>query len=305
MGSELRPAHGLMFDRDSFVEMPLTSMSPVIVPVIVIGPDCFEYVGTAFNIAPNGLFVTARHVLDGRKGAFEIQANNPGSNIAVLWVGSGVGHDDVRDLLGGPIFVSAITKYQEPESDLALLRAGMLKDGKPFPMSVAPLSTRPPKAGELIARAGYPKPKAESDISTPEQRVVTVDQSLHVATGEILEVFEKRRDAVMLPFAGFQTEAVFESGMSGGPVFNQDGYVCGVISFSLAPDADYPSYTSYASLALSLYPLWIADGENSITVYELAKRGVVGTDNHFDRVQYIEQDGRSGVQILREESTDS
>jgi len=300
MGSELPSAHGMMFDRDSFVEMPLTSMNSVIVPVVVIGPGCFEFVGTAFNIAPDGLFVTARHVLDGRKGAFEIRAQNPGSSIAVIWVGCGVRHDDVRDLLGGPMYVSAITKYEEPESDIALLRAGVLKDGKPVPLPTAPLSTRLPRDHELIAGAGYPKPKVESDASTPEERVITVEQSLHVATGEIVEVFEKRRDAVMLPFAGFHTEAVFESGMSGGPIFNQDGYVCGVISFSLEPNEDYPRYTSYASLTLSLYPLWISDGETSITVYELAKQGLVGTDDHFHRIRYIEQDGRVGIQIPRE-----
>jgi hypothetical protein len=198
------------------------------------------------------------------------------------------------------MYVSAITKYEEPESDIALLRAGVLKDGKPVPLPTAPLSTRLPRDHELIAGAGYPKPKVESDASTPEERVITVEQSLHVATGEIVEVFEKRRDAVMLPFAGFHTEAVFESGMSGGPIFNQDGYVCGVISFSLEPNEDYPRYTSYASLTLSLYPLWISDGETSITVYELAKQGLVGTDDHFHRIRYIEQDGRVGIQIPRE-----
>ena len=233
MGSDLTSAHGMMFDRDSFVEMPLTSMSSTIVPVVVIGPECFEYVGTAFNIAPDGLFVTARHVLDGRRGALKIQAQNPGSSIAVIWVGSGVGYDDVSDLLGGPIYISGWTKYEEPESDLAVLRGGVrrIADGTPLALPVAPLSTRLPRDGELIAGAGYPRPSVESDISTPEHRVVTLDHSLHVATGEVVEVFEKQRDAVMLPFAGFHTEAVFESGMSGGPVFNQAGYICGVISF--------------------------------------------------------------------------
>ena len=129
-----RLAFSMQFEPDSFTSMGLTNVNSAIVPVVVIGPGCFKYVGTAFNIAPDGLFVTARHVLESREGAFYWQERYPGSHIALIWTGSGVRHDDVPDLLGGPIYVSAWTKYDEPESDLALLRAGMLKDGEPFTM---------------------------------------------------------------------------------------------------------------------------------------------------------------------------
>lgn len=288
----------MQFEPDSFTSMGLTNVNSAIVPVVVIGPGCFKYVGTAFNIAPDGLFVTARHVLEGREGAFYWQERYPGSHIAVIWTGSGVRHDDVPDLLGGPIYVSAWTKYDEPESDLALLRAGMLKDGEPFTMPTVRLSTCLPKVGEKIAGVGYPKPTVES--ATQEQREVTLDHYLHVATGEIVEVFEEGRDRVMLPSAGFHTEAVFESGMSGGPVFNQDGYACGVISFGLAPNEDYPRYTSYASLALALYTLWLSDGQTKMTVYEMAEKGIVATDDRFDQLQYIEDDGRVGVRLPRD-----
>ena len=298
MGSELPSAHGMMFDRDSCVEMPLTNMNSAIVPVVVIGPEYFQYVGTAFNIAWHGLFVTASHVVD---DALSFQALHSGSNIAVMWVGSGAEHDDVFDLLGGPIYVSAISKSRERGTDLALLRAGVLKDGKPFPLRpILPLSTVLPKVGELISGAGYPNPSVESDTSTTEAREITVEAELHVATGEITEVFEQGRDSVMLPAGGFQTEAIFESAMSGGPVFNQDGYVCGVILFSLRPDESYPRYTSYASFALSLYPLWISDDQSSITVYELAQQGIVKTDDHFGALQYSRQDGRVVIHLPRE-----
>jgi Trypsin-like peptidase domain len=288
----------MQFDPNSFTDMGLTNMSSVIVPVVVIGPGCFKYVGTAFNMAPDGLFVTAAHSLEGRNGALYWQEKYPGSHIVVIWVGSGAG-EDVPDLLGGPMWVTSWTKYEQPESDLALLRAGVLKNGEPYPLPTLRLSTRLPRVGERIAGLGYPNPKVESDTSTPELREITLDHSLHVAVGEIREMYEERRDALMMPFAGFQTEAVFESGMSGGPVFNEDGFVCGVISFSLKPNEDYPRYTSYASLALALYALPISDGETSITVYELAKRGFVAADEHFDQLQYIEQDGRVGVRLPR------
>jgi hypothetical protein len=300
MGSELPSGHGMEFEPDSFTSMELTNVNSAIVPVVVIGPGCFKYVGTAFNIAPDGLFVTARHVLEGREGASYWQEKYPGSQMAVIWVGSGAGHDDVPDLLGGPVYVSAWTKYDESESDIALLRAGILKDGEPFIMPTVRLSSRLPRVGEKIAGLGYPEPTVESDTATPELREVTLDHCLHVATGEIVEVFEEGRDRVMLPSAGFHTEAVFESGMSGGPVFTQDGYACGVISFGLAPSDDYPRYTSYAALALAIYPLWLSDGQTKVTVHEMAENGIVATDDRFDQLEYIEEDGRVGVRLPRD-----
>jgi hypothetical protein len=289
----------MQFDPDSFTDMGLTNVSSAIVPVVVIGPGCVKYVGTAFNISPDGLFVTAAHVLDGREGAFYWQNMHPGSSIGLIWVASGVGHDDVTDLLGGPLWITSITKYEQPESDLALLRAGVLRNGKPYPLPIVRLSTRFPNVGERISGVGYPNPKVESDISTLEEHEVTLDHSLHVATGEIVEAFENGRDARVMPWPGFQTEAVFESGMSGGPVFNEDGYVCGVISFGLDPNDDWPRYTSYASTALSLFALPITDGQESMTVYEMAKRDLVATDDHFDQLEYVAEDGRVGVRLPR------
>jgi hypothetical protein len=75
--------------------------------------------------------------------------------------------------------------------------------------------------------------------------------------------------------------------------------VCGVISFSLNPNDDWPRYTSYASAAMSLYPLYLTDGQQKMTVYEMAKQGLVATDDQFDQLECVEEDGRVGVRMPR------
>jgi V8-like Glu-specific endopeptidase len=282
----------MMFE--SFAEIPLSNMHNAVVPVVVVSPETFRYIGTAFNISPSGVFVTAGHVID---EAIKVQAQVPDSNIAVTWIGSGVGHD-VQDLVGGSLLVSSYTKFDEYHSDLALFRVAQGTQYSPFPLTCLKLSTRLPRVDEAISGAGYPKPAVESDSTTAETRTLTVVQSLHFTPGKVTQVFEEQRDKIMLPGPGFETSARFDSGMSGGPVFNEDGYVCGVISFSLPPDEEYSGHTSYASLALVLYTMWILDGaeDNEIAVYELAKQGIVGTDEFFDSAQPYKQDnGRLGV----------
>ena len=158
MGSELPSGHGMEFDADSFVKTPLTLWNSKVVPVVVIDPQrrlknssILQCVGTAFNISPEGVWVTARHVIN---WAIELVAERPGAYIAVLWVGSGVG-EDVPDLLGGQVPVVFISKDDGNGSDLALLRAGKLKDGKPYLFPTCPLSARIPKRGTKILGQGY------------------------------------------------------------------------------------------------------------------------------------------------------
>ena len=46
--------------------------------------------------------------------------------------------------------------------------------------------------------------------------------------GEVLEIFPKRRDRVMMPFPCFRSDIPIYGGNSGGPVFDKEGRVCGI-----------------------------------------------------------------------------
>ena len=101
------------------------------------------------------------------------------------------------------------------------------------------------------------------------------------ATGLVQEIHHDRRDAVRLPFPCFRTNARFDGGMSGGPVFNEDGLVCGVVCSSFpALSADEP-HVSYASTIWPMIGTMLDATESSVSgapyypLYNLFKSGAI------------------------------
>ena len=227
MGTDLPTPEGLEFGPQTFEKLDLTRLNSGVVPVVVIDDKSIECIGTAFNISPGGLWVTARHILEGRKGGFELLAEKPGSWMALLWIGSGVGYD-VPELLGGPIHVAQVTIDPTNGSDLALLQTS--PTGIQFP--VFRVSARIPKAETIILGMGYAEFKVNSDISTDELRKIYIEPNFHASTGTITQVYPEGRDNFKdldgnftgkLPTACFETSARFDKGMSGGPVVDPTG----------------------------------------------------------------------------------
>jgi S1-C subfamily serine protease len=296
MGSDLPTGVGMEFDGQAFVKMDLTQWNSKVVPIVVIDPDRIRCVGTAFNISPDGVWITARHVID---WAIEIVTNTPDAYIAVLWVGSG-GAEDVPDLLGGPIHVAQIAKDDANGSDLALLQAGLLRAGEPYYTPHVRLSARIPKKGTHILGLGYALFDVESDISNLDAREVLIEPNFHASTGEITQVYPQGRDTFKdldgnymgkLPTACFETSARFDAGMSGGPVFDDAGSVCGVIASGIEQGADAERHTSFASATPYIYLLGLPDGDRIMRIYEMVQRNLVDADAHFERFTLSEHDG--------------
>ncbi|OBB44943.1 hypothetical protein A5752_03060 [Mycobacterium sp. 852002-51961_SCH5331710] len=270
----------MSFDMDSFTQIPdLTDVNSRILPVLVVSPTTLACVGTAFLIAPDGVAVTARHVID---EALVRVDQTPGAEVAVLWVGSGSDVDDVQDLLGG--FVRVYQRAVDGNrSDLALLRISTLsRQGEFYPLPTLALSSRLPPRGNTICALGYTKFEVESDTTTQSERLVTIAQDLHSSTGRITEVYPDGRDATMLPTACFETSAQFDAGMSGGPVFGEDGTVCGVVASGMAHD---DGYTSFASATPFVFTLGVRDNGRLVRVYEMAQQGIVQTDDYFNQMR--------------------
>jgi len=103
----------------------------------------------------------------------------------------------------------------------------------------------PPAVGERVHAFGYPKTKVES---TPERLLVALDG--HTSGGDVAEIHHVRRDRSMLNFPCFAVNMRVDGGMSGGPVFNADGHLCGIAcsSFDLGDDG----HVAYVS---TLWPL--------------------------------------------------
>lgn len=106
-----------------------------------------------------------------------------------------------------------------------------------------------PMPGQIIGGYGYRLMDGTIDHESDKALEIAFKQRATLTSGRIIQVQEERRDRAMLSWPCFETNARFDPGMSGGPVFNEQGCVCGVICSSLAapPDSSQSHY-SHASL---------------------------------------------------------
>jgi hypothetical protein len=226
--------------------------------------------GTATVIAPR-LALTARHVVEdfwqkyesddvshrNATGTFNLQA------IQIL--SKDAGH------------VWEIRKFwASPHSDIALLElSSRSKQSAAHRWKTPRLSLFPPPAGSRIAGFGYHTHHITADRSGNSVSV-HLRHDPCTTVGEVEEVHDRMRDRVKLPFPCFRTNARFDGGMSGGPIFNDDGHLCGFICAST--DGNCYSYGStlwpVLSTVIDLRRPDLAEG-TKYPAYDLVKLGVV------------------------------
>ncbi len=290
---ELGVTEGLDIDVDSFVTLDRVSdYNSAVVPVLVDdGGETIRVAGSAFNIHALGLWVTARHVID------DAISNRRDAHIRLLWSG-------LDEIAGAPppwlsseeipagtyrqgafLPVTGWTKDEGNGSDLALLRAGMLNhDGTPHKFPVCRLSTRVPTTGTRIRAVGYAASSITADTERASVRKIALACNLSISHGEVLEVYREGRDTFRdldgkptgaLPTVCFETSARFDGGMSGGPVADRDGTVCGIVARGGAADD-----RSFASATPFLFPLRLPQ-DDPLTVYQLAQAGNIAVDGYL------------------------
>jgi len=310
----------MTFAANSYVTLnKLSFLNSLVVPVLVNDGTTIRCAGSAFNIAPDGLWVTARHVLD---AALEAVGDNPGAYIFLLWVdpheGELVAHGEGEQQVQHPhrraatIPVTGRSKDDVNFSDIALLRAGMLNDdGTRHEFPVCRLSARVPKTGIPVAAFGYPRFDVSSDATSEQLHATAFEHNFAVSTGRVLEVYTEGRNTFRdpwdenyrgkLPTACFETSARFEPGMSGGPVMDGDGAICGIVSIGIDESGETSSDNSFASATPVLFTLpAVLDNddihETAVTVNRLLQMGAIPCDGYFEQLTIIEQD--SGGQVI-------
>ena len=120
--------------------------------------------------------------------------------------------------------------------DLAVLKASPLEAGvrPPQTLSVRVYGWKP-KVGDIVLAVGYPELDL-SELDGESQRML-LSEGMYGAYGKIVEV-------VAYWSRHCQSESVFvvdsdwPPGMSGGPVFNRDGEVVGIVSRSVRAEAE-------------------------------------------------------------------
>jgi len=211
----------------------------IAMPILVRGSGGQHVMGTAVMLT-SGLAITARHVID---------------ECLHLHDGVAPGEPGVREELTAT-FHARLVQFADGGKDGVIWRTRRIHTSGYTDIAflelfrptnarrcISPTMTiEPPAVGDTVYAFGYPK----SDIEPGDPIRVVLDP--RTTSGTVVDLFPVRRDRSMVSFPSFQTDAVFDSGMSGGPVFNGKGQLCGIISTSLPPDQPGGPWSSYASL---------------------------------------------------------
>jgi trypsin-like peptidase len=296
MPSDLPPFR-VSFERQRFIDLPITPVQNSIMPVVVIREGSLECIGTAFSVANFGAMLTAKHVITEAKECSE----NDRSLVAVLYVAEGIGHD-VPDLLGGPLPITHACL--SGATDLAVLQVQLpVLHGTPLHFPALRLSPGIPAVGTSIMTLGYNRFEVRGVSRSADRPAFELASHFSASAGKILQGYPRGRDSVVAPFPCFEVGGRFDAGMSGGPVISvSTGAVCGMVLTGFDKGEDTNDDTSFASLLAPAFDLSIvvideSGREEALSVLELARRGFVPTDDSLTRVEFV--DMGDGTRQLR------
>lgn len=228
--------------------------------------------GTAFHIDGWGRLLTADHVVEEVRAPYlnqiardaEIKVDVLRNSHAAVLLGYGVvyGTVGIPDECWAPIQrVDAL--IVEREDPLAELRgksttyqigpdiAGMsaLLHPKAPPLHTVPVTFgTSPIVGERVLAVGYPELDFEALQEDGIKRYLR--EGMFGVYGTVTNLYPRGREKTR-PSPGFEVEANWPSGMSGGPVFNARGEVVGIVSSSLQPSDEKPGIGYATSLAMT------------------------------------------------------
>jgi Trypsin-like peptidase domain len=269
-----------------------------VMTLVVIDDGAVVPVGTGFVIAVDGLLMTASHVITEAMKRV-VHRTNPNGEMErqlalfALYLTSETQGDSRENVIGGLIPITHVAFPEELDIGYCSLRRP-LRDGIPLRFPVFRLSPGLPKVGEQILGFGYYGMKGHITDSSSDGAIhIDYRQETAFTRGRIVEVHSPMRDRGMLHFPCFRTDARFEHGMSGGPILNENGSVCGVICSSFPPFETDPEHISFGSLVWPALGISVEGAlreggpVEKVTIYELVQRGIVQCDETIAQVQVI------------------
>ena len=204
--------------------------------------------GTATVVGGN-LLVTAKHVLSG------IISETLGPDAATGTIDK---HLAAIQILPGPEYIiwDVVNATVDPVCDIALLHLGA-NPGRSDPdkgqqwrtLRVNPFA---PAVGERVAAFGYRGSAVRVSKREDGGNHIDFDDEAMRSVGVVSEIFTWRRDS-MLPFPCYQVSARFDGGMSGGPVFDETGCLCGIVCSNFKDSHLHGDPVSYVT---TLWPLF-------------------------------------------------
>lgn len=213
-----------------------------------------ERLGTAFCVGRFGILATAMHCFIeslGYSGNARLQMRRiddwPKSSalkdveLFVTW------HQVYDDKNGATVKTIPLTHLAaSPPSDLLLGSAPLIED---LPLLSLRMSFRPPRIGSKVVCVGY------SAAEPVDGRHEFFNYTFSAIEAEVVAIFPNGLGSV-LPAACFLIDKEPPHGMSGGPVFDEHGNVCGIVSKGATmymPEG--PSYPKEAGVVSLLHPI--------------------------------------------------
>lgn len=220
--------------------------------------------GTAVLVAP-GVALAATHVLQPygeqlKSGEIRLRCIGVREGKMTIWL--------VRDVT------------QILESDITILTLKLAADfQEPLQLSLASLTTRTPAVGELVTVVGFRTPESAS----LEDGVFIFDSTMILSHGKVTAVYAEPtgRDRLMLPWPCIEIDCPTWGGMSGGPAFDRNGFLVGLLCSSVGgvDELSGPSYVSllHKTLACSFpggWPEHFVDGSGGLICTEKSKAAI-------------------------------
>ncbi|REL39124.1 DUF4935 domain-containing protein [Rhodohalobacter sp. SW132] len=229
---------------DGIGEHELWTLKGLIVAIGFIDDEKQKIIGSGVMIAP-GLCITATHVIEETKNLSALLYSIPSENSMRIWTPIDF-HTQEKVSIGIIPFQNTPSKY----TDVGILSYSPLSkftDKEDY--FFAPLEASAPKINERLWATGYRE--------THNDGIPTI--SFFVTSGLVTEQYLQGRGShINGPCIEVAMEAF--GGMSGGPVFNDEGRIVGVISSSLEDDNgnNSPTYVSliWTSLTSTVYSPW-------------------------------------------------
>nr|WP_232337766.1 MULTISPECIES: serine protease [Deinococcus] len=188
-------------------------------------------------------------------------------------------------------------------NDIAILRVWRDEDVPvTTPIEFASLEANPPSINERMRAFGYAASLAHDGLT---EGLFVLAHDPREACGNVKEVNEQGFGSLR-PFPYFDVEADFMPGMSGGPVRNPQGRVCGVVSRGMGG-------TPPRSYAACIWPIlgeqiqWEDfNGGDPFILMDLVRKNMPGQDHPYVRMAnfqnyqvVIDEETQSPVQVRR------
>lgn len=230
---------------------PTSEMQQVVLRLVVGFNTEDAYIVGSATILCGHLLITARHVLEEIFRAEAVMARDGMELQKSL---------SAIQILPGPDYLvwPVLQCWLCPQTDIAFLNTAS------EPSSSAPerkvewgqpaVRLNPPNLGEPVAAFGYRLSRISVTRNEDGGLHHDIRDELMSAVGLVREVYETHRDRSQMPFPSYRVGARFDGGMSGGPVFDERGAVCGIVCSSLPTDEPNAEPVSFCT---TLWPMFL------------------------------------------------